>query len=726
MSFPSGMVRPSRSARLTRPNHAGSPWLAASVAGLFLCCAVELLWPVRPVGPAFITYLGALSLTMGMLHGALWTAAFALLRRLPRALAFLCWIVASEAATLWLASELGAFSRLHSRYWQLAISVLAGCAVAGLAFGLLCCALQPTAARPKGLLFAWSPLVRIASALLVLGVFVGLELADRRLYPDQYALAHQALRVGTLWCAMIALALLFRWLPRLGGPVWVIAFGSYAACVILLDASRVSTLNTFDSRPWAGAILAASRSLLDFDRDGHTQFLGDIDCAPLDPHRYPGAREIPDNGIDENCILGDATARTEKLELVPVATEPPPIDVVLITADAWNPAHIGTYNPAGYGPKGRNTTPNLDQWAQHSTVFERAYSPGGWTSIAVPSFLRGVYPRRLKWRKYFETNRNAMVDSRNVARLAAGEQPIHMFPLAFGDPHPTIGEMMRRRGYNTIALTDDGYSAMMQRGTGIERGFDTFRELDTRPEDQHDDEGTANTAIGTLKAIPESKRFFMWVHFFGTHYPDTRHAKIRDYGPRPTDNYDHEVAFLDTQMIRLLDAIAQRKQPVAVIVTADHSEGLNAFTRYHGDSLDEPVIRIPMFARVPGWPTGHVSQVVSAVDLVPTILGLAHSPIPRYLDGIDLATVVGQPPQSRVLFSDTWRYDPASKLIGDYSAAYDGTRKFVLDRVKGQLYVASQSDPKLTERLVGMAPTDGLSGSVYAYSAELGTLQLSE
>ena len=218
---------------------------------------------------------------------------------------------------------------------------------------------------------------------------------------------------------------------------------------------------------------------------------------------------------------------------MPEAKEPPPIDVVLITVDAFNPRHLGCYNPRYYGPDGRNTSPNLDRWAEQAMLFERAYSSGGWTSVAVPSLLRGVYPRRLRWRKYYETSMDAIVDSAGVKKLRPGEQAMHMFPFAFGDSHPTLAEMLKRRGFSTHAVTDDGISSMLQRGTGVDRGFDTFVEVDELPPEQRDDAGTARLAIEALRAQPEDKRFFLWVHFFGTHYPDTRHPGIRDYGVKP-------------------------------------------------------------------------------------------------------------------------------------------------------------------------------------------------
>jgi arylsulfatase A-like enzyme len=464
--------------------------------------------------------------------------------------------------------------------------------------------------------------------------------------------------------------------------------------------------------------------LVDWDGDGYASLLGGSDCAPFDPKIHPGAREIPDNGIDENCVLGDAKKPSDKLELPPppAANDPSPLDVVLITVDAFSPSHLGLYNP-DYGPKGRNTSPNLDHWAEQAMVFEHAYSPGGWTSVAVPSLLRGVYARRLRWTKYFETNLYALLRRPLEPKLRPGERAMQMFPLAFGDPHPTLAELLARRGMYTMAITDDGYSAMLERGTGVERGFRVYRQVDQLPEGLRNDIGTANTAIEMLANAPTDRRLFMWVHFFGTHFPDEYHPGTRVYGNRPTDRYDHEVAFLDTQLVRLLDALAARKHPVAVFVSADHGEGLTAFSRTHGLTLDEQVIRIPLLARVPGWPVERVKQLVSSLDLVPTILALTHTPAPTFLDGIDLQALE-RAPRDRVLFSDTWRFNPHEKLDVDLAAAYDGTRKVILDHVTGNLYSVSQTELQAPPRLLGSLPTDALSGAVFAYIEETGELRL--
>jgi arylsulfatase A-like enzyme len=360
------------------------------------------------------------------------------------------------------------------------------------------------------------------------------------------------------------------------------------------------------------------------------------------------------------------------------------MDVVLITIDSLRPFSMGAYDPA-YGAAGLATTPQLDAFARGARVFDRAYTSGGWTSIAMSSILRGLYPRRLAWTSMYETNRFRLLRARDTRSLPQGEWTTKMFPLPVGDRHLTLPELLARREMITVAVVDDEFSELLSLTAGVGRGFHTQYEVDDLPAAQRSDAGTADLAIHTLARMPVGARFFLWVHFFGPHSPTYVRPGYRLDGNNLKQAYEHELRFVDAQVGRLLRVLAERPQPTAVFVTADHGEDFpTKIDRHHGYSVADGVVRVPLLVRVPGWGNGRSSVPVSLVDLMPTILELTQTPAPKGLDGRSITALLEgiEPRVKRALLADTWQYDRLGRLVLAESGAMDGRSKATFDPLR--------------------------------------------
>jgi arylsulfatase A-like enzyme len=660
-----------------------SPLASACALVLVVCCAIDVAADGEPVPLHFAVCLAGLALFIGALYGLAWELGFFVLGLLPPRVAYAVWSALHAGVAVKLALMLGATKRLHGTYSALAVAVLVCAGLWAASMSALACAMQPVGPDARAFLPALPARTRGAVSCALLAAATLFGWVDSSQYTGLYPIAHFALRMSALFLGMFGLALshdLVR-LPgftKLRGVALALLLGYV---LFTLDERASRSLQAFSARPWPAMVLAASRDAFDFDRDGYSSLLGGGDCAPWNPRVHPGAPEIPDNGIDDNCAMGDGHRKVAQSAEVPLPTKPSPLDIVLITVDSLRRDRVGVYTPGGAPPR-RVLTPSLDVWARHGTIFDRAYTPGGWTSVALPALMRGVYARRLHWRRFYQTSNGRLLRAPLAPQMAPGETPVWLFAFPSDDAHVPLPRWLARRGMYTAAVVDDGPGEILRRGTGIDVGFDTYTLVNPGATTAHDDSDTASLAIAALQHMPPGKRFFLWVHFFGVHGPNERHVGIPVYGQSVADGYDHEIRYLDPHLGRLLAALDARKATTAVFVTSDHGEELPKGGRHHGYSLVEELIRVPLIAQVPGWPVGEVSALVSLLDLTPTILALTGTPGPSDLDGIDIAPFAkGASAPPRVLLSDTWRFDVDQRLIADLVAAYDGRRKVLVDEL---------------------------------------------
>lgn len=589
----------------------------------------------------------------------------------------LIWLVIGATFSAWLIERLAALERLHSVYWKLALLVLGASSAAGLALGLLGIAAQPRPRHRQGWLVALAPKRRsVASLLLAVGAIL-LAYVDRKGVIATYPVATHAARWVSLLLSALALAsaapgaapLLERWTRR----AWLVG-----AALIVGGIAATTELNAgvLMARPFSGLALTTLRWILDTDRDGYSALLAGRDCNDLDSRINPGATEKPRNGVDDNCALGDAQARPEALPNVVPTPSRSPVSVVYISVDALNASHMGLY---GYP---RPTTPNVDAWARaHGVVFDNAHTTGAATVVAFSSIFRGVYARRLRWSRTAKTWGGQFVAAPKGAppALAPGDKVNQIYNLPVDDLRPTLARWLALGGMKTFAVTAMHFA---EADSGVTGPFDRLVPLAERGFSDPDDEGATRQALAWLAELDDNDRYFLWIHYLGPHTPTVRHDGVPDFGKGVVAGYDNEVATFDRRVRPLLEELERRQrmgEPLIVILGADHGEEFGN-DRYHAHALSEAVTRVPLVFSVPGVAPRRVTDLVSAVDLFPTILSLCQKPVPPGLDGVDLSKLVrdGQPLGERIVLADAW-VDLADELVANKVAATNGRFRVIRD-----------------------------------------------
>ncbi|HUH02318.1 MAG TPA: sulfatase [Kofleriaceae bacterium] len=463
------------------------------------------------------------------------------------------------------------------------------------------------------------------------------------------------------------------------------------------------TVATYDSHPrdaaalehTVGALAGADivRFVSDFDRDGASSLLGGGDCAPFDGDRGPRAREVPGNGIDEDCDGKDlprmqtGVLLTDPLSsgaLAPGQTRP--YNVVWLIVDAVRADHVGAL---GYQ---RPTTPAFDALAKESLLFTDALSQSSRTFFSVPSMFLGLNPGSIEW-----------VRARKI------QQPV--------EGHESIAEMLAAEGYRTGIVLPGG---MHRDYTGLQQGF-TDRVsyfLDDRWKHWRE----RGAPVATSKAIELLERwlgdgpepFFLVAHYIDPHNPYTpqRDKSYPAFGPRTAaapDAYDEEIAYADRYIGFLLDHLRSKPEVwdrTIVVIAADHGEEFREHGRlYHGQSCFIESVHVPLLVRVPGLAPRVIDNRVGLVDIVPTLLELTGISTEVELHGQSLlvpALTPGAVSPKRPFFCATASmsgrgYLRRSVRMGDFSLHFDATSGAyqVFDR---------RTDPGEQHDLWGRAP----------------------
>lgn len=419
--------------------------------------------------------------------------------------------------------------------------------------------------------------------------------------------------------------------------------------------------------------------------------------------------------------------------------------IVLITIDTLRADHLSTY---GYF---RETSPILDQLAREAAVFDKVVTTMATTLPAHVSLMTSTWTTTHGLKGNF-SHLKTVLDEQTGLR--------------------TFAEILSELGYETAAFVS---AAPVRAHTGLQRGFETY---DQPVEKERRADVTTDKVLSWLEA--ESERpLFLWIHYFDPHRPrqppapydkafSTDDALVEFLRKRAVKNpanrhlqgqinaYDGEILFTDTQIGRVLAVLEARGdwQDTAVVITADHGEGLGQHDWMdHGQIYNEQLL-VPLIIRFPigSGPTGvRISKTASLVDVIPTLVGAFDIPVagsdrPQF-EGVDLLTDedtragvfseqshrVNEPGLKYTLTGEDWKYfhrteaedelfdmvkDPheLDNVIERYPSVASSMREEIFQQlatsVRAKRPQQEQLDPEVVDQLRALGYLGGPGGAV--------------
>ncbi len=360
-------------------------------------------------------------------------------------------------------------------------------------------------------------------------------------------------------------------------------------------------------------------------------------------------------------------------------------NVIFVVIDALRPDHLGCY---GYS---RDTSPNIDEFAQEGVLFENAFSSATRTLISVPSTLTSLYP-----------------ETHGVLKLG---DSLHDF-------FPGLPDTLSKFGYRTAAFVGPHLRAIV----GLPKRFQTFESLGQKeysldPDFPIGGQGITEAIIDKAErwiAKESGSPFFLYIHFLRVHspycsVPADRHYFWKDEitedmlflaktfcniesdvfshdnpgeDKRTLDfiisQYDSDIHYVDSKLGDFFSwlKISGLNDNTLVIFMSDHGEELNDRGYFfHGSRLYDELIRTSLIMRLPKvLPSGkRVRNTVRLIDLMPTVLDILGIDAGIKMQGTSLSSII----KGRNLFAEPSLFSETTE--GSLKAIRKGHWKLIVN-----------------------------------------------
>ncbi len=348
--------------------------------------------------------------------------------------------------------------------------------------------------------------------------------------------------------------------------------------------------------------------------------------------------------------------------------------VVIVSIDTLRPDHLGCY---GYR---RPTSPRIDAFRGEAVLLRDVIASAPSTLASHASMF---------------TSLRVQHHGASVAAQSALRPGI-----------VTLAELLQRAGFATASFNGGGE---LHRVWGLDRGFGVYESAtESYAAEIGEDtlEGQVQRAAAWLEGVGP-RPFFLFLHTYEVHHPYTPaperlrglegaysgtlpdrisirllekiNSGRRTLGPGDLAHivaaYDAEIASADAGFGVLLDLLRRlgRYDSSIVVLTSDHGEafGERGKVGWHGDTLYDEQIRIPLIVKLPGGQLAGktVEPQVREIDLAPSLLSQLGLPVPPQLSGTPIDFAGGAPdhppwsvatidgrPQGAAVRTERWKW----------------------------------------------------------------------
>lgn len=241
----------------------------------------------------------------------------------------------------------------------------------------------------------------------------------------------------------------------------------------------------------------------------------------------------------------------------------------------------------------RPKLPGLFQIRDESAYFTEARSAGSSTAPALAAMFSCVHYSQQYWSRHPKS---------------PGDPYPHL------DPKPRFPELLSAAGIQTVTVDSAGW---LINEFGIVRGF--AEEKTVRVGRDYPSARTVLEPVIERIRNHQGGPLFVFAHLLDAHSPYDRALKT---GPI-VDRYVGELGLVDLEIRRMRnDLVRTGLWPrTMLVIMSDHGEAFSEHgMTFHGQTLYDELLRIPLLFRVPNKPPHRFSEPVSLIDLGPTIL----------------------------------------------------------------------------------------------------------